>query len=122
MARCLNTIFGNNDMRLICAGSSGAILSSIIATQLASVVEIIHVKKAGEESHHWSCTSELKGDFLNIIVDDFIASGRTINMIYDKFTQSNCSDTVDGLIVNSRVHKETIRNLSISNIICARYS
>ena len=49
MARCLNTIFGNNDMRLICAGSSGAILSSIIATQLASVVEIIHVKKAGEE-------------------------------------------------------------------------
>lgn len=125
MAGVLKKNFPRLSMRLICAGSSGAILSTVIATELGDLVlEIIHIKKDGEYSHDMgygiqSCP--LGEDVVNIIVDDFISSGRTINRIYEKFISNNSKTEVDGLIVNGSVSKNTLRDLRLSVIMCGSY-
>ena len=111
MAEILYDAYKRTPLRLLCSGSSGAILSAIIAdSHLLDVIEIIHVKKSGEEHHVNShdirqLTCNYSGRVLNIIVDDFICSGRTVERIYDTFTHCNISENVDGIIVNGYFNK-----------------
>jgi len=70
-------------INLWCRGSSGAIIAAIIASKLIKKqynTTICHVKKDGEENHHGSYIYYIS-DGINIIVDDFICSGKTINII-----------------------------------------
>ena len=82
MANSLLQIIGNVPVVLWCRGSSGAIMAAIISMNFDDCV-INHVKKPGENAH-------INGSFithegrLNIIVDDFIQSGETINAIYTR--------------------------------------
>jgi hypoxanthine phosphoribosyltransferase len=81
----------DDQINLICSGSSGAIISSIIATILYKDfkgVNIRHIKKDGESSH---AADNYKSHFyssyfngFNIIVDDFICSGDTMKRIFSK--------------------------------------
>jgi adenine/guanine phosphoribosyltransferase-like PRPP-binding protein len=65
------------DIKLCCRGSSGAIISGIIAAEIPEC-EIIHVKKDGETSHTYNSEyTILPSDYI-IYVDDFVSSGSTM--------------------------------------------
>jgi hypothetical protein len=72
----------NVELNLICRGSSGAIIATMFSLFLPNITKIVHIKKDGEDSHD-SCVW-LKPSAKNIIVDDFISQGNTLNAIYDK--------------------------------------
>ena len=86
-------------VNLFCTGSSGAIISGIIATEIP--VTIYHVKKEGEHSHNF--TAPKPKDGFNVIVDDFIASGNTIKYILGKYVE--IVKKFDLLIVSQTVCK-----------------
>lgn len=78
----------NKEKYLVCRGSSGAIIAGIIASKLGNC-RILHVKKPGELSDsHASNYFSLDLDRTFIIVDDFIATGSTINTIYKNLLES----------------------------------
>lgn len=106
-------------INLYCAGSSGAIIAAIIATELSDV-EICHVKKEGENSHSPSCPYS-RG--YNVIVDDFVSTGRTIDYILDKYQgriKSFDLMIVTSNISNYRCHTFTRRTRSphIKKVYC----
>lgn len=70
-------------VNLWCTGSSGAILAAFLVTFLPKDLDITisHVKKQGETSHSGSTTWSSGG--INVVVDDFICSGKTIKRITD---------------------------------------
>lgn len=76
--------FKRADLNLICRGSSGAIIAAIFAMQLKNNCRIVHIKKEGEQSH--SAQTSLLPNGKNIIVDDFIVTGKTLNAIYKSLT------------------------------------
>ena len=78
-----------------CMGSSGAILAALLSNQLEES-RILHVKKDGESSHHGNYFTTLN-NAINIIIDDFIVSGDTVNRIYNFMGGKKC----DILIVSS---------------------
>ncbi len=74
--------FKDRRINLICMGSSGAIVATLFFLQVDNT-KIIHVKKNGESSHNFNCF--YPEDFINtvnVIVDDFVGTGATLNMIY----------------------------------------
>jgi len=92
-------------INLICRGSSGAIIAAIFASELGKIrTRIVHVKKEGEESHGGT-TADLNHSALNVIVDDFICSGETLNKIYEHFKKYNPDKEIDVVCVTGR-HKE----------------
>src|SRR6185312_15984907 len=75
MADVIEELFPDMNIRLICQGSSGAILSALIYSFLRNrVIEIIHIKKPNEECHlDGHCVTGMFSDNVkNIIVDDII--------------------------------------------------
>ena len=82
-------------INLWCRGSSGAIIATLVYNELCKLanteIKICHIKKEKEFSH--SSTPEffavttfnekrINYKIINIIVDDFISSGNTVNNIY----------------------------------------
>ena len=86
-------------LQLWVRGSSGAIIGGVIAAMLPDRdINIFHVKKSGESSH--SSSPVLPGH-INIIVDDFMCSGSTLNSIY---TEMRLRNTVpDTLVISGTV-------------------
>lgn len=78
--------FKNEGLNLICRGSSGAIIATIFAMILPNMSTIVHIKKEGESAH--SSALILNYGYKNIIVDDMICTGETLNIIYDKLNSS----------------------------------
>lgn len=74
-----------DNLNLWCSGSSGAVLATMFAMEFDDEeigIKISHVKKLGEDSHaRGMCFTEYNA--INIIVDDFIASGSTIRRIWE---------------------------------------
>ena len=75
--------FPLKDIDIWVRGSSGAILGGLLCQRLLAIgyenLSVIHIKKDGEESH----TEDIfvtNGKY-NIIIDDFVASGETMNEI-----------------------------------------
>lgn len=75
-----------------CRGSSGAILASLFSVQINSdpslnlKYKIQHVKKDGEQSHSdgiFISSSINEENNINIIIDDFMATGATIYYILE---------------------------------------
>jgi pyrimidine operon attenuation protein/uracil phosphoribosyltransferase len=80
--------FHKRHINIICRGSSGAIIASFFANAIAESgkygeFKIIHIKKEGEASHTHGVPKLLKGRAINVIVDDFTCSGKTIRTIYE---------------------------------------
>lgn len=114
MAVALNDIFtGPESFRLVCTGSSGLILSTIIASCLnGRVCEIVHIKKEGEDSHGSSQqVHTYEANALNIIVDDFVASGSTLANIFKEFRKHNSVREIDAVIVNLKCDTELMITL-----------
>lgn len=80
MSKVIIDNYGGDNINLWCRGSSGAIIAALICNKFISQTggkcKIAHVKKEGESSHH--STPTYNSSYKNIIVDDFIASGRTV--------------------------------------------
>ena len=79
MAQKLNETYEGKKLALWCQGSSGAIISGIIASLIPNIY-INHVKKEGESSHS-DHMYYFFDDAIHIIVDDFIRTGCTVNNI-----------------------------------------
>lgn len=80
MAEKINSVCDSPDcdINLWCRGSSGAIISAIVATKLKRhKVFINHVKKPGESSHS-ECFYNRSAGCYNVVIDDFIRSGATL--------------------------------------------
>lgn len=86
--------FGDNYVMLHCMGSSGAIIAGIIA-HYSDNIKINHIKKNGEISHNPE-PFKFRREIYNIIVDDFVATGNTIETIMSKYPE----EIFDALIVS----------------------
>ena len=68
---------------IVCRGSSGAIMATILYTKFKAIttdksIKICHVKKSGENSHSSSvCAFTNNTETMYIWIDDFIDSGET---------------------------------------------
>ena len=123
MAYNLRKIYPNKSepLMFLVRGSSGAILAGIITSIMSEYenIEIMHIKKHGESSHsgnyyifHKPCKT--------IILDDFIASGETVNSIYNSVNDYNGNITIDTLCVSGSVFIERLY-FKPNNLICSRY-
>lgn len=98
------TDFKDTKLSLICRGSSGAIIATMFAAYLPNECRIVHIKKEGESSHSGSIS--LRKDYRNIIVDDFIATGKTMNAIYQALVADGYGGgvNIDCLCVTGEVY------------------
>lgn len=85
-----NEIFNNvHYINIWCTGSSGAILSALLAEKITTNyprinVTIQHVKKKDEDSHNSGNIRHFADDAMyNIIIDDFVATGDTLKRIQE---------------------------------------
>lgn len=93
-ANVFMTLHENVCVNVWCMGSSGAILAALFASKINAVnIKIVHVKKSGENSHGTTSplysTKSTGGIFngsaiVNVVIDDFISSGRTMARIYEE--------------------------------------
>lgn len=86
--------FKEKHVNIICRGSSGAIIAGMFSMSIPNYTKIIHIKKEGENSHGGSTYLGIQQDKINIIVDDFICSGDTVNTIFKKLHEGNILDNV----------------------------
>ncbi len=98
IAPFLLEIVGNRDINLFVRGSSGAILGGLLVKTIPNKVNIFHIKKEGELSHGGSDVYGISEDAINVILDDFIATGETINKIWKAI--DGIVDKIDILIVS----------------------
>lgn len=106
----------NKVVNIICRGSSGAIIAAAFAMRIDNPVNIVYVRKPGEQKEcHSEPSSDLrplyKSNAHNIIVDDFISSGSTIIAIKQFLNENDFSDTViHGIVVTGGLwyHTEVI--------------
>lgn len=120
--------FGVNKINIWCRGSSGAILSALLTQALMvagahNSVRINHIKKPGEESHSGNSFWVYKGD-INIIIDDFIQYGSTLNKIYEAYTE-NLPDELEGnpidVLIIQNGDQDHLRRLNfVPSIIISR--
>ena len=93
--------------RLVCRGSSGAILSAALQMVMEESVSIMHVKKPGESSHDDSAYADT--DWALIAVDDFISSGATMKAIAAKLERTE----FDGLVLAQPITRQLNAKLDI---------
>ena len=74
------------NVNLFCKGSSGAIIAALVGKDLIDHgfhVSIHHIKKDGEQAHtdHLISNATFQSGMVNVIIDDFISSGTTVESI-----------------------------------------
>lgn len=115
MAYTLRKIYKKDDIiNFWCRGSSGAMIASLVARYFPKCC-ICHVKKEGENSHAEFIT--YKSDGYNVIIDDFILSGDTINEIYKHLSNSTNSTEVDCIAVTRSIIMNKLK-IFPKNLIC----
>lgn len=110
MASYIKKKFPEGTISLWCRGSSGAIIAGIISSNLKRKVYIRYISKDNEKRHdknNYNYNTDI-----NIIVDDFICTGKTINEIINK---SGCKK-FDLLIISGNLSKEFINQKSWDNV------
>ena len=85
VAEIIEKEFPNKSITFWCRGSSGAMISALVCQHLGDV-NIFHVKKQNEISHYSSIDHYNE---INIIIDDLMASGETVNYIHQKMIERN---------------------------------
>jgi len=94
-----------------CRGGSGALIAGIFSYILFKnnyACKICHVKKPNEQSHQCSYYSYRHSIALQIIIDDFMSSGKTLNAIY-KDMQNIKVNKVDYLIISSGYNEKSLK-------------
>ena len=103
-----------------CRGSSGAIIAGIISSKLKGRARVAYISKPNEKRHDLVSPYKYSVGY-NIIVDDFICTGKTIDDIIKKSDR----EKFDLLIVSGMISKEFIKSKSWDNIfetICCQKS
>lgn len=129
MAVRLEYEYMSHSIRFICQGSSGAIFAALVSQHIIKhcrtirVHEIIHIKKPGEESHYpGHYITGQTGVNKNIIIDDFISTGRTIARIYDTFLSCNPKEKMDAIIVagyySNSQGADHMNHIRVDKLIC----
>lgn len=80
-------IVGIKEINIWVRGSSGSILGTLLMVGLCGTndVTITHIKKFGEDSHCGGGISiHNREERINILIDDLISSGETIEAIWEK--------------------------------------
>ena len=96
-----NDDFRGRDINLLCTGSSGSIIASLLFAELDQEnVFVCHIKKDGESSHAGNNFRLSSLDDINVIIDDFSSSGETIERIYSKVKQYNSDIDINYLILS----------------------
>lgn len=107
-------------------GSSGAILGTLVGKDLSKFTEyvkICHIKKVGEKSHnndpsyYQKTFEDTKEIVLNMIIDDFIESGYTINSIEQYMSQCEI-DIVDYLCLCDNIRCLDQLDFKPSVLVC----
>ncbi len=108
-----------NFINLVCRGSSGAMISAIIASRIPQVRRIYYIRKETESTHSmpfaFSSEKPKKGD-LNIFVDDFMESGNTFIETVKGFGYPLHGVVVTGSISHA-VNKKT-SGIIVDKVIC----
>ncbi len=88
----------HKNVNIFCRGSSGAMIAALFASHITERDPIVvHIKKDGEYNHGGSISlTNWHKDGINIIVDDFMSSGETVNKIYER-VNANRGDTYNCL-------------------------
>ena len=85
VAEIIEKEFPNKSITFWCRGSSGAMISALVCQHLGDV-NIFHVKKQNEISHYSSID---RYNEINIIIDDLMSTGETVDCIYQKMIEKN---------------------------------
>lgn len=101
--------FKGKPLNLICRGSSGAIVATVFALTLPNPCNIVHVKKDGENSHDSSLSINKGLGYKNVIVDDWIDSGTTLNTIYGCLMKYDVNIVIDCLCVTGEYRELEFR-------------
>ena len=120
MYRYIKEKFPEGTITIWCRGSSGAIIAGIISSKLKGRAQVAYVSKPNEKRHDLVSPYKYSVGY-NIIVDDFICTGKTIDDIIKKSDR----EKFDLLIVSGVVTKEFIKSKSWDNIfetICCQKS
>lgn len=93
-----------------CRGSSGALIAGVFSYILFKNdyrYKICHVKKLNEESHQSRYYSYRYTVALQVVIDDFMSSGKTLNAIYSDMKDAKVNK-VNYLIISSGYNKESL--------------
>lgn len=102
--------FKDKYVNIFCQGSSGAMVAFVFAMNIPNSNRIIHIKKDGENSHNTNMyVHPNERNAINIIVDDLISSGATINRIYDKAIAENGKLNIDLIAVSGLSFHQNIK-------------
>ena len=101
VAEIIEKEFPNKSITFWCRGSSGAMISALVSQYLDNV-NIFHVKKHNEISHYSSMDHYNE---INIIIDDLMSSGSTVNYIYEKMVEKNLKVHSVIMIGEIRIYK-----------------
>ena len=123
IATVLDNLYPKGNISIWCRGSSGAILSALVVSNMKNNnVNIYHIKKDGEKSH--SGINIFDKSRVNVIIDDIISSGTTMQYIYEGI-QSAYNYTygiddyeiiIDALILCTNINPSNI-NFKVNNFI-----
>lgn len=110
MARYIKKTYPEGTISLWCRGSSGAIIAGIISSILKGRTDIRYISKNDEKRH--DKTSIPYKSTVNIIVDDFVCTGETIDDIINKSGRKK----FDLLIVSGDISENFIKSKSWDNV------
>lgn len=109
--------YKDKKINLFCTGSSGAIMATIFSLNVPQC-KIIHIKKEGENSHSSNEDRSVnKIDHINIIIDDFISTGKTVNRIAG-FMSSN-EIAIHCLVISGYSYHNSCK-FTMDYIICGK--
>lgn len=105
VAEIIEKEFPNKSITFWCRGSSGAMISALVCQHLGDV-NIFHVKKENEISHFSSINQYNE---INIIIDDLMDSGSTVDYIYQKMIEKKSK--VHSVIMIGEIKVQKIQSL-----------
>ena len=85
MYRYIKEKFPEGIITIWCRGSSRAIIAGIISSKLKGRARVAYVSKPNEKRHD-KLSAHMYSTGYNIIVDDFVCTGETINKIINEST------------------------------------
>jgi orotate phosphoribosyltransferase len=123
IATVLDNLYPDGKISIWCRGSSGAILSALVVSNMKSNnVNICHIKKDGEYSH--SSVNTFDRSRVHVIIDDIIATGTTMQYIYEGMQSAykwsygidDYDIIIDALILCTSIDTSKI-NFKVNNFI-----
>ena len=105
MYRYIKEKFPEGIITIWCRGSSGAIIAGIISSKLKGRARVAYVSKPNEKRHD-KVSAHMYSTGYNIIVDDFVCTGETINKIINESTITQFDLLIiSGNLTTSCIHK-----------------